>query len=164
MTLHKGALDQKAVDLDYTASQLERVQIKAPRAGVAVFSDVHEWIGRAVTIGEKVLVLADPAKVELTAQMPIGDQIDLVPGATIVFYPKATPFSSYSATIDSVAYHAETTGDNVLAYRIRAHFNQNAALPRLGLMGSARVYAQRVPIAYVLLRRPLATLRQWFGW
>jgi multidrug resistance efflux pump len=164
MSIHKGALDQKAVDLAYTAGQLERVQVKAERSGVAVFSDVHDWMGRAVAVGEKVMVLADPAKVELTARMPVGDQIAVEPGAEIVFYPQAAPFSSYVAIIDSVAYHAEPNDENVLAYRIRAHFKLDTAAPRLGLMGSARVHANRVPLIYSILRRPLVVVRQWFGW
>jgi multidrug efflux pump subunit AcrA (membrane-fusion protein) len=165
MAVQKGALDAKAVDLAYTASELDRVQVKAARAGVAVFSDVHEWIGRAVATGEKVLVLADPAKVELTARMPVADQIAVEPGAEIVFYPKAAPFSSYAAIVDSVAYHAEPTEQDVLAYRIRAHFKDGETPPRLGLMGSARLYAAgHVPLIYTLLRRPLAVVRQWLGW
>lgn len=164
VSIHKGALDQKAVDLAYTESQLERVQVKAGRSGVAVFSNVHEWIGRAVAVGEKVMVLADPAKVELTASMPVGDQIAVEPGAEIVFYPQAAPFSSYVAVIDSVAYHAEPNEKDVLAYRIRAHFRPGTVVPRLGLMGSARVYAHRVPLIYTILRRPLVVVRQWFGW
>jgi len=165
VALHKGALDEKAVDLAYTKSELERVQVKAGRSGVAVFSDVHEWVGRAVSIGEKVMTLADPEKVELTARMPVGDQIALQPGAHIVFYPKASPFSSYVATVDSVAYRAEPDEQNVLAYRIRAHFEAATARPRLGLMGSARVYGgNRVPVIYMVLRRPLAVARQWLGW
>lgn len=165
VALHKGTLDEKAVDLAYTRSELERVQVKAGRSGVAVFSDVHEWVGRAVSIGEKVMTLADPAKVELTARMPVGDQIALQPGAHIVFYPKASPFSTYVATVDSVAYRAEPNEEDVLAYRIRAHFEAGTAMPRLGLMGSARVYsASRVPVIYMVLRRPLAVARQWLGW
>jgi multidrug resistance efflux pump len=164
MTLHKGVLDQKAVDLAYTASQLERVQVKAARAGVAVFADVHDWIGRAVVTGEKVMMLADPGKVELTARMPVGDQINVEPGAEIVFYPQSAPFTSYVAVVDSIAYHAEPADENVLAYRIRAHFKTESDLPRLGLMGSARVYAGRVPLGYLLLRRPLAVIRQWLAW
>ncbi len=163
VALQKGALDQRAVELAYTAGQLDRVQVKALRSGVAVFSDVQEWVGRVVTIGEKVMVLADPAKVELTARMPAGDQIAVQPGAEIVFHPKAAPFSSYTAIVDSVAYRAEPDADNVLAYRIRAHFKSGEAAPRLGLMGSARVYANRVPLVYSIFRRPFAVVRQWFG-
>lgn len=164
VALHKGMLDQKAVDLAYTASQLDRVQVKAARSGVAVFSDVQEWIGRVVSTGEKVLVLADPSKVELTARMPVSDQIAVQPGAEIVFHPQAAPFSSFVAIVDSVAYRAEPSDDNVLTYRIRAHFKPGDAIPRLGLIGNARVYANRVPLIYTILRRPLTVVRQWFGW
>jgi len=82
-----------------------------------------------------------------------------------VFYPKASPFSSYVATVDTVAYGAEPNEENVLAYRIRAHFDAGTAVPRLGLTGSARVYVHsRVPFIYTVLRRPLAVARQWLGW
>lgn len=163
MAIHRGVRDQRAVELEYSARQLERVQVKAARAGVAVFADVQDWLGRAVAVGEKVLVLADPSEVELTAHLPVGDQIPVAPGAQITFYPQAMPFTSYTATVDSVAYHAEVT-DDVLAYRIRAHFDAAQSVPRLGLMGSARVYARRAPLIYLVLRRPLAVARQWFSW
>lgn len=158
-----GDLKQKQVDLDYTSDQLARVQVKADRAGVAVFADVNDWTGKAVAVGEKVLVLADPAKVELTGYLPVGDQLALAPGADVTFYPKASPFSAYHAIVDSVAYKAAPTDEGILAYRVKAHFTDDATPPRLGLMGTARLYAGRVPLAYLLLRRPLATLRQWIG-
>ena len=158
-----GDLKQKQVDLKYTADQLARVQVKAERAGVAVFSDVNDWTGKAVAVGEKVLVLADPAKVELTGYLPVGEQLTLAPGADVTFYPQASPFTAYHATVDSVAYKAAPTDEGILAYRVKAHFDKGEAPPRLGMMGTARLYAGRVPLAYFLLRRPLATLRQWLG-
>jgi len=158
-----GDLRQKQVDMGYTADQLARVQVKAEREGVAVFTDVNDWTGKAVAVGEKVLVLADPARVELTAYLPVGDQIALAPGADVTFYPRASPFTAYRATIDSVAYKAAPTDEGILAYRVKAHFGAHATPPRLGLMGTARLYAGRVPLVYYVLRRPLATLRQWLG-
>jgi multidrug efflux pump subunit AcrA (membrane-fusion protein) len=158
-----GDLKQKQVDLDYTADQLARVQVKAERAGVAVFADVNDWTGKAVAVGEKVLVLADPARVELTGHLPVGDQLALAPGADVTFYPKASPFTAYRARIDSVSYKAAPTEEGILAYRVKAHFVDEGAPPRLGLMGTARLYGRHVPLAYLLLRRPLATLRQWLG-
>lgn len=158
-----GDLKQKQVDLDYTADQLARVQVKAERAGVAVFADVNDWTGKAVAVGEKVLVLADPAKVELTGYLPVGDQLALKRGADVTFYPKASPFTAWHAKVDSVAYKAAPTDEGILAYRVKAHFVDSGTPPRLGLMGTARLYAGHVPLAYLLLRRPLATLRQWLG-
>jgi hypothetical protein len=163
MADRRGDLQQKSVDLAYTADQLARVQVKAERDGVAVFTDVNDWTGKAVVVGEKVLVLADPAKVELTGYLPVGDQIALQPGAEVTFYPKASPFTAYHAQVDSVAYKAAPTDEGILAYRVKAHFDRGEARPRLGLMGTSRLYAGRVPLIYYVLRRPLATLRQWLG-
>lgn len=163
MALRKGKLDQSAVELDYTARELARVRVNAPRGGVAVFSDPNDWNGKAVSIGEKVMLLADPAHVELTAYVPVADNVDVVPGATVTLYPKSSPLASYDARIDTVAYRAEPTPDGVVAYRVKATF-VDAAKPPLGTMGTARIHGRWVPLAYYLLRRPLASARQWFGW
>jgi hypothetical protein len=162
----KGKLDQSAVQLDYTAAQLARVQVKAARAGVAVFTDPNEWTGKAVAVGERILLLADPAHVELTAYVPVADNVDVKPGQAITLYPKSSPLASYEAVIDTVAYRAEPTPDGVLAYRVRASFSDadGNARPPLGAMGSARVRGPWVPLAYYLLRRPLTLARQWLGW
>jgi hypothetical protein len=163
MALRKGKLDQSAVELDYTARELARVRVNAPRAGVAVFSDPNDWNGKAVSIGEKVMLLADPAHVELTAYVPVADNVDVVPGASITLYPKSSPLAAYDARIDTVAYRAEPTPEGVVAYRVKATFLGDVK-PPLGVMGTARIHGRWAPLAYYLLRRPLATARQWLGW
>lgn len=163
MALRKGKLEQSAVELDYTARELARVRVNAPRAGVAVFSDPNDWNGKAVSIGEKVMLLADPAHVELTAYVPVADNVDVVPGATVTLYPKSSPFAAYDARIDTVAYRAEPTPEGVVAYRVKATFT-GTVRPPLGVMGTARIHGRWVPLAYYLLRRPLSTARQWLGW
>ena len=163
MALRKGKLDESAVELDYTKRELARVRVNAPRAGVAVFSDPNDWNGKAVSIGEKVMLLADPASVELTAYVPVADNVDVAPGATLTLYPKSSPLAAYDARIDTVAYRAEPTPEGVVAYRVKATF-VGAAKPPLGAMGTARIHGRWVPLSYYLLRRPLATVRQWLGW
>ncbi|HTH75574.1 MAG TPA: HlyD family efflux transporter periplasmic adaptor subunit, partial [Trinickia sp.] len=163
MALRKGKLDQSAVELDYTARELARVSVNAPRSGVAVFSDPNDWNGKAVSIGEKVMFLADPAHVELTAYVPVADNVDVVPGASVTLYPKSSPLASYDARIDTVAYRAEPTPEGVVAYRVKATFT-GTVKPPLGVMGTARIHGRWVPLSYYLLRRPLATARQWLGW
>ena len=62
MALRKGKLDESQVELDYTARELARVRVTADRAGVAVFADPNDWTGKAVSVGEKVMLLADPGE------------------------------------------------------------------------------------------------------
>ncbi|RAS23471.1 efflux RND transporter periplasmic adaptor subunit [Paraburkholderia bryophila] len=164
MAERKGKLDQSAVQLDFTAQQLARVRVSAARPGVAVFADPNEWTGKAVAVGEKILLLADPAHVELSAYLPVADNVDVKAGATITLYPKSSPLATYEARIDSVAYRAEPTPDGVLAYRIRATFSDATARPPLGAMGTARIHGNWVPLFYYVLRRPLTLARQWLGW
>lgn len=164
MALRKGKLDESAVELDYTARELARVRVLAARAGVAVFADPNDWNGKAVSVGEKVMLLADPANVELTAYVPVADDVDVKPGATLTLYPKSSPLNAYDARIDTVAYRAEPTPEGIVAYRVKASFAQGGARPALGTMGTARIHGRWVPLAYYLLRRPLTAARQRLGW
>jgi hypothetical protein len=52
----------------------------------------------------------------------------------------------------------------VLSYRIKAELIDNKNLPRIGMMGTAKINGERVPFIYYLLRKPLAAARQWLGW
>jgi multidrug resistance efflux pump len=166
MALRKGKLDATAVERDYTARELARVRVTAARAGVAVFADPNDWNGKAVSVGEKVMLLADPEHVELTAYVPVADNVEIEPGATLTLYPKSSPLSTYDARIDTIAYRAEPTPDGVLAYRVKASFDADAGRhrPALGAMGTARIHGRWVPLVYYLLRRPTTTVRQWLGW
>jgi multidrug resistance efflux pump len=163
LALRKGKVDESQVELDYTANQLARVRLVAGRRGVAVFADPNDWTGKAVSIGEKIMLLADPANVELTAYLPVADNIDVQPGGTLTLYPKSSPLSTYDARIDTIAYRAEPTPEGVLAYRIKATF-VGSARPVLGVMGTARAHGHWVPLIYYVLRRPLTLARQRLGW
>lgn len=163
MALRRGQLAEKSVELDYSASQLDRVQVKAERSGVAVFTDVNDWLGKAVVLGEKILLIADPQQVELRIDLPASDIIPIETGAEVALYPNASPVYSYSARVKSLSYQAEPTASGVLAYRVKAEM-QGDNLPRIGLMGTAKIAGDRVPLIYYLLRKPLTAARQWVGW
>ena len=159
---YRGEAEAMAVALNFGAEQLARARVSAPRDGVAVFSDVNALTGKAVTLGELVMTIADPDKVQLVIQMPAGDQIPVAQGASVEFYPDAAPFTTYTAQVETVAYRAEITPSGVLAFRVVAQLTAEE-VPPLGMLGSARIYAGEVPLAYAIFRRPLATLRQWLG-
>lgn len=163
LATRQARVEEKRVELDYSRDMLDRVLVKAPRAGVAVFSDENEWQGKAVTVGERVLTLADPAKVELTIYLPVADAIALAPDADVVFYPNGTAFASHDATLSSAAYRAELSHEGVLAYRLKAQLAAGGTPPRIGAVGTAKVYGGWAPLIYHLLRRPLVAARQWAG-
>jgi hypothetical protein len=163
LSMRRGMLQEKGVELAYSAELLGRVQVKAERAGLAVFSDVNDWQGKAVVLGERILTLADPAQVELAIQLPVGERFDVKTGDRVSLYPNADPLSSRQAVVTQVAYSAEPTRDGQVAYRLKAGFQAGEPLPRIGLMGTAKLHGNRVPLIYFALRRPLTSLRQWLS-
>ncbi len=163
MALRRGAMEEKGVELAYSAELLGRVQVSAERAGMAVFSDVNDWQGKTVVAGERILTLADPARVELSIELPVGERYDAQLGAAVSLYPNASPLSAHDAVITQLAYSAEPTRDGQMAFRLKAAFPAGEAPPRIGLMGTARLQGSRVPLVYFALRRPLTSIRQWLG-
>lgn len=163
MAQERARLEEKSIAAEFSSRELQRLQVTAPAAGVVVFSDRNDWQGKAVVVGEKVMTLADPSRVELAAWMPTGEAIEVRPGTRLTLYPNAAPLQAHEAELLRVAYRAEPVEGGLMAYRLQARF-LDGATPRLGQMGTARVQGHWVPLAYLLLRRPLTVLRQWLGW
>ncbi|MNF02465.1 hypothetical protein D3C80_2016120 [compost metagenome] len=71
------------------------------------------------------------------------------------------PLHRHEAKLERAAYEAQATAAGQLAYRLDATFLGEP--PRIGLRGTAKLYGERAPLAYYLLRRPLAAVRQGLG-
>lgn len=164
MVQRKARMEEKAAELAYSQQLLERVLVKSPRAGVAIFADANDWIGKNVSTGERVMQIADPAKVEVSIRLPVADAIELPKQADVTLYLTTAPQYAYSAMLTYASYKPEATPDGTVAYRVKADFAADQSLPRLGLTGTAKLYGSWVPLSYYVLRRPLAAARQWIGW
>lgn len=164
-----GKIEEKRTELEYLQGQIERAKVIAPHAGVAVFDDPSEWVGRPVQTGERILRIADPSDVEIEVWMPLGDALPFPAHAKVQMYPSATPLHSLSGQLRYLAFEAQARPDGNYAYRLRAVLdhatvlNNDATAARLGQKGTARIYAARVPLIYWVVRRPLAIVRQYFG-
>jgi hypothetical protein len=158
-----GRRDEQAAELATLQSQLERIRVRAPRPGIAVLDDPSEWVGRPVTVGEKVMALAEEKDTEIEAWLAPADAIDLPPGAPLTLFLNVLPLSPVHGTLKTVAYEATPRPDGTVAHRVRARIDGGEDKPRLGLRGTARLSGDRVPLAYWLLRRPIATVRAWAG-
>ena len=161
LDLLAARVEQKRAERDYARDLLARSELRAERDGIAVFADAERWTGKPVQTGERLLELADPAQAELRIELPVGDAIDLAPGAEVALFLDSDPLHRHEARLQRQAYEAETSAAGQLAYRLDASFA--AAAPRIGLRGTAKLYGERVPLGLFLLRRPLAALRQSVG-
>lgn len=157
-----AAMEKQRAEVDWVGAQLSRSRITAPVDGVAVFSDPNDWRGRPVSVGERVMLLAEPSDTRLQINMPVADAIAVSSGTSVVFYSNVSPLDSYAAHIVTAGYEAFPLPDQMLAYRILAAFDEKDH-PRLGMRGTAKVYGARAPLIYYLLRRPAALLRRTLG-
>ena len=155
---------EREAEVRYAEELVSRITIRAERAGLAIFADVNEWIGRPVRTGERVLALADPARVEVEAWVEVSDAVSLDPGARVRLFLDTAPTRPIDAELTRSAYEAQPTAAGPLAYRAVARFADGPdAAPRIGLEGTAKIYGKRVRLAYLVMRRPIAWLRQHLG-
>ncbi len=155
-----GRIGERRAEQAFQSGQRQRAQVVAPQDGMVLFDAPSEWIGRPVQTGERVMRIAQPDAVEIEAWLPIGDAIPLAPGAPVQLYLAADPLASIEARIRYVAYDAVARPDGSYAYRVRAEVTQ-AGKARIGLKGTAKLQGERVSLAYWVLRKPWASVRQW---
>lgn len=163
LTLLKGRALQRRAELAAVEAQLKRTQVLAPRAGVAIYSDPNDWLGKPVVTGERIMQLADPAQPAMRIQLAVSDAITLAPGAEVKLFLSAFPLSPLSGRIKETSYQAKVTDDGIAAYRLLATIEGPTENARLGLHGTAKLYGERVSLGYYLFRRPLSALRAWSG-
>jgi hypothetical protein len=160
----KSKWDQQVAEVDYVRSLLTRSTVTASKAGVTVFDDPNDWLGKPVTQGEKILAVADPQAVELEIRLPMDDLIELTAGNEVLFFSNVTPNHPLPASLSYFSYRASLTPAQIMAYRLKAHFTDNKNLPRLGYRGMAKLYGTHRPFVLWLLRKPIRTVRLWLTW
>lgn len=161
--IEQKRLEQKKADVAFLLDRLRLVDIRAARYGIAVFADTNDWIGRPVKLGERILMLADPKQVALEIHLPVADAINLAVGAEVAMFLNIHPGAPLPAVLEYASYQAEVTAEGILAYRVKARFSDPDRTPRIGLSGFARIYHRRISLFQLLTRRPMATIRRWFG-
>lgn len=163
LTLLNGRVQQRRAELAAVKAQLQRTQVRAPRAGVAVYSDPNDWLGKPVSTGERILLIAEPKQPAMLIQLPVADAIALEPGAEVTLFLTAYPLTPLKGNVLETSYQAQANEEGVVAYRLLASIDGQPEHARLGLHGTARLYGERVVLGYYLLRRPFAALRAWSG-
>jgi len=154
---------EKQAELAFLGELLAKSQLTAPQGGVAIFSSAEDWRGRPVQVGERVMVIADPSIIDVTVYLAPDDAVELEAGAPVNLLLHVDPLSPLEANIVRSSYEATLAPDGTLAYVIHAQLAPGQGLPRIGLRGTAKIYAGRVTLAYYLLRKPLAFLRRSVG-
>lgn len=166
LSIAQSELQLKASEYDYAQELLKNTRVTAGASGLVLFADKESWTGRPVSVGERIMRIADPSKVEITINLPVADAIILKENAPVELYLDSNPLKPVKATMTSASFHAQTDGEGVLSYRVRAAFDaaDGQGLPRIGLRGTAKLFGDEVRLGYYLLRKPLSAVRQWTGY
>ncbi|TDP01126.1 efflux RND transporter periplasmic adaptor subunit [Marinomonas balearica] len=154
----------KAIELNYIKGKLAQTTIFSKQQGVAVLDDPEKWKGRSVVVGERILSIADPKKIELEIRVAVQDSIPLKKGDEVKFYLDTDPLEPISFKVNYSSFKSSLTPSQTLAYRIIAKRDGLAIAPRIGLRGVAKLYGEEVSLAYYVLRRPITYVRQTLGW
>ena len=117
----RGQLAERELEVDYLTELMERSQVHASRAGLVLFDDPSEWIGRPVITGERVMMIANEREAELEAWLSPANAIALVPGSPVRMFLNADPTRALHAELRYVGHEALPRPDGQYAYRVRAY-------------------------------------------
>ena len=159
----RAELALKTAERNFAADMLAKTELRAPRDGLVVLADKKELLGRPLTVGERILEIADPAAMEVRIEVPVADAIILNNGAPVKLLLDSSPLAAIPAHVVRANYQAKLSDASVLSFRVTAAFANGETAARLGARGTAQIYGGRVTLGFYLLRRPFAKLRQWTG-
>lgn len=164
MAIARAELDLKIAERDYARELLQRTEIRAERDGVAFFADKKDLIGKPVTVGEKLMEIANPVSSEFRIELPVADAIVLRDNARVKIFLNSDPLNPVEARLVRASYKAAAREAQQFAFRLIAEATEpGTTAPRLGMRGTAQIYSDRVPLGFYLFRRPIAAARQWSG-
>ncbi len=164
VSLLKAHTELNRSKLEFARERLGQITVKAMKAGLLIYSDKSDWIGKPVQVGERVMEIADTKKIQLKINLSIDDAIVLKEGAKVDVFLDADPLNPIEGTVSSTSYLAEKYNQDTLSYRVYAQFeNIEQDNLRIGLQGTAKMYGERVSVFFYLFRRPISYVRQLLG-
>ncbi|MEM8627642.1 MAG: HlyD family efflux transporter periplasmic adaptor subunit [Pseudomonadota bacterium] len=160
--------DLKLAERDFAQLQFEKSEVKARRAGVVLFNDRDELVGRPVRTGEALMQIANPTETAVRIELPVADAFLLEGSPRVRLFLDSDPLRSIDAVLVTKAYHAEPNATQQLVYSLRAEFSKAAQSNsnervRIGSRGTAQIVGPTVSLAFFLFRRPISAVRQYLG-
>jgi hypothetical protein len=163
INLAEGKQQEREVDVASIRREIDQLAIKAPSAGVFVYSDPNDWAGRPVQTGERVGLLADPSVLGLQAWAPVNEAVNLKTGAPMTMFLRVSPLAPVDAKLDYSGYQVIEAPNGVASYLLRGSLEGEQREARIGLRGTARISGDWTLFGYLIFRRPFAAVREWCG-
>lgn len=155
--------EEAKTELAYLTELKSRMNVTASCPGVALVEDYPSWAGKSVYMGERLLTIADPERMEVKIWVPAGDAGLLRVGDRAHLYLNLSPDAPIKTTVRSIGYQPRENPKGVLSYEVLATIDQGVPEMRIGYFGTGRIFGEKMPLGLYLLRRPLAIMRMWLG-
>ena len=165
VALLKSRAESAELRVEQAKKLLERTRIYAARDGIAIYTDVYEYLGQVVEVGQRIMLLADVNAVELNISMPVGDTINFKIEDDVRFFLNTDPTRPVQAKLRQTSYEPRTEDSGEYVFLLKASFEDEEFNGRIGWAGTAKVYSsERVSLFMYIFRRPISSVRQFFGW
>lgn len=160
----EAELELAIVEIALARERLLNVEIRAPRAGLVVFGDKRDLIGRPVSVGERLMEIVNPDELEFTVRLPVDDSIVLRDGAPARVFLDSNPMTPIPAELTRRSYRASAQEDGSFAYTLTVSASpENLEKARLGAQGTAQLFGDRYNLFFIVFRTPYSWFRQRFG-
>jgi len=164
VNLLKSKAEAASIEVQRAEALLERSKIFALQDGLAVFTDKYEFLGQQVTVGERILLLADVNAVEIDIYMPVGDTINFEVGDEVLLFLNTDPTKPIKANLRQTSYEPSKRENGDFVFHLKAKFDATEYTGRVGWAGTAKVYSSnKISLFMYLFRRPISTVRRFLG-
>ena len=165
VSLLKSKADAAELKVKQARSLLQRTRVYASRSGVAIYTDKYEFLGKSIDIGQRIMLLADVNDVEMNISMPVGDTIDFTVGDEVSFFLNTDPVRPVKAKLRQTSYEPQTDDAGEFVFKMKATFDDQEFKARIGWAGTAKIYSSdKLSLFMYMFRRPISSVRRWFGW
>lgn len=150
-------------ELEVLRQREKDLQILAPISGIVIQGELDREEGAALKLGRSIMEVAPLDMMVAEVALREEDAAFVHPGQKVVVRLNALPSADIRATVKKVNPRAETRdGRNI--FIAEAEIANPAAAFRPGMKGDAVVVADRLPLFWILFRKPWNTLRSWLFW
>lgn len=161
----ENQLKKDQTRLSIAKYRIDRSRIYANENGVVMMNDPHEWEGKPVMTGERIMLLIEPDVNKIQIYLPLNDKINFPDNAQVKIVLNTDSAVSRSAHLTYLSEHTTISPTGIPCFLAEAKFDaaDNSSSMRMGVQGTAIIFGQKVPLGYWLIRRPLAAVRNFFG-
>ncbi len=164
VNLLQSKVDGAELNVQRAQSLLDRSRIYAEQDGLAIYTDKYEFLGQSVSIGQRIMLLADINAVEIDIYMPVGDTIDFNVNDEVLLFLNTDPAKPIKAKLRQTSYEPRNRDNGDYVFHMKAQFDSSEYKGRIGWAGTAKVYSSsKVSLFMYLFRRPISTARRFLG-